>query len=233
MAVAYDAFSVSAGGTGTQTWTHTPVGTPRGVIVWVQTFSGVDEISTVTYGGVACTEVTGSPNLLTTGEQGGSNCFYLGAGIPTGAQSVVATATGTTTSKVGYCVTITAAADTEVVDTDATINSTSLLDPSATLSLGGRTCFAAIAFNSGQDAVTGYAPLTNWTARSELDGGTECLGCYTYDTIGSTDVTAGWTQTAEDAVAVAIAVSEVVAGGTLISVWMTGGMRPLSGGMRS
>lgn len=211
MTVAFDAFTQSAGGTGNQVWTHTPVGTPRAIIVGVfQIGSGTDQVTSVTYGTETMTEVTGSPNLKGTGEAMASYLYFLGSNIPTGNQTVTVTVSGAAV-KGGTAISLTGAADTEIVDVDATINSDSQADPSVTLSLGGRTSFASIGFVSGQDAITGITPLTGWTSRSEGDGGLEVVGTYTYDTIGSTDVTAGWTQTADDAVAMAIAVSEVVA----------------------
>jgi hypothetical protein len=212
MAVAFDAFSNGTAGTGDISWTHTPVGTPRGVIVIVLGVSGTDGVSGVTYGGSAMTEVTGSPNLKASTELAGVYVYFLGTSIPTGAQTVAMTSANVHLKSIS-AITLTADADTEVVDSDATINSDSAADPSVTLSLGGRTAFAAIGLVSGQDAVTGITPLTDWTSRLEQDAGAVTVGHYTYDTIGSTDVTAGWTQTAEDATAIALAVSEVAGGG--------------------
>ena len=214
MAVAFDAFSNGTAGTGDISFTHTPVRTPRGAIVIVLGVSGTDGVSGVTYGGVAMAEVSGSPNLKGTAELAGAYVYFLGASIPTGAQTVAMTSSNTHLKSIS-CITLTAAADTEVVDSDGTINSDSVADPSVTLSLGGRTAFAAIGLVSGQDAVTGITPPSGWTSRLEQDAGAVTVGHYTYDTIGSTDVAAGWTQTAEDATAIAVAVSEVAAGGTV------------------
>jgi hypothetical protein len=220
LTVAYDAFTASSTFTDDASFNHTPVGTPKAVIVWItQTSSGADRIAGVTYGGVAMTEVSGSPVLQTGGEFGAVYCYFLGSSIPTGTQSVSIDTTTTTNNFKACCITLTASADTEIVDVDATINSTSLANPSVTLSLGGRTCFCAIGFYSGQNAVTGVTPLTSWTSREETDRGSQTTGCYTYDTIGTADVTAGWTQTADDAIAIAIAVSEIV---TTITTTVTG-----------
>lgn len=208
MAVAFDAFSASAG-SGTRTWTHTPVGTPRAVIVFAVLSNATDNITTVTYGGTSCTGIAGSPNVVGTGENCAAHAFFLGASIPTGAQSVVVTQTGGSVGMCAYAITLTAATDTEVVDSDGTISSTSIADPSVTLSLASRTSFAALAFSSGHDAVTSITQLTGWTNRNEVDLGATVTACYTYDTIGTTDVTAGWTQTADDAAAMCVAVSEV------------------------
>ena len=220
MAVAYDNFSNGTAGTGDISWTHTPVGTPRAVIVFIAGIAGADEVSGVTYGGVAMTEMTGSPNTKITGETGAVYGYFLGSSIPTGAQTVAMTSTAANLKSIA-AITLTGGADTEIVDVDATINSDSVENPSVTLSLAGRTSFCAIVIYSGQDAVTSITPLTDWTSRLEQDAGTEVVGYYTYNTIGSTDVTAGWTQAAEDAIAIAVAVSEVVGGGDAVpQVWM-------------
>lgn len=212
-AVAFDAVSVSANGAGDRIWTHTPVGTPRGILVLCAGLTGVsDGLAGVDYGGTAMAEISGSPNILTTGETGNTHGFFLGASIPTGPQTVTADYTDATNSTcVAYSVTATD--DTEIVDSDGTINSTSSANPSVTLSLGGRTSFAAIAFMSGQNQPTSITPLTNWTEDDENDNGSETTGFYSYDTVSTTDVTAGWTQAAEDAVAIAAAVTQVVGGG--------------------
>ncbi|HUW56670.1 MAG TPA: hypothetical protein VMZ92_08550, partial [Planctomycetota bacterium] len=86
MAVAYDAGSTS-GYESNPSWTHTPSGTPRGVVVWTVSASG-DNCSNVTYGGVSMTEVTGSPNNKSSGEGIRVQCFFLGSGLGTGAKTV-------------------------------------------------------------------------------------------------------------------------------------------------
>ena len=224
MAVAYDAFGSGsdAGGSANLTWTHTPVGTPRGVLVWIIqtgfTPSGTNAVS-CSYG---ATDM-GSPVaeiVKTTGEVCTVTFYFLGASVPTGAQTVTFDPVASAV-KLGGSITLTADTDTEIVDSDATINSDSSANPSVTLSLAARTCFAAIGFFSGQGADTGITPLTSWTSRLEHDFTPAMGAVYTYDTVGTTDVTAGWTQTADDAAAIAVAVSEVSAGASpqmLVSV---------------
>jgi hypothetical protein len=212
MAVAFDAHT---GATSiSPSFTHTPVGTPRAVIVFIRDTSGsADQVSGVTYGGVAMSEISGSPNIPNDSGTDSHflHAFFLGSGIPTGAQTVAVTETGSFDMHVN-CITLTADADTEIVDSDGTIDSTSTANPSVTLSLGGRTSFAAIVFSSGHGVVGSITPLTGWTGQDEDDSGVKVGGCYTYDTIGSTDVTAGWTQTAEDAQMIAVAVTEAGGG---------------------
>lgn len=207
-APAYDAVSNVAAGTANLSWTHTPVGTPRAVIVFVvQNAAGTDEVSSVTYGGTSMTEVSGSPNLHATGETGVVYAYFLGSGIPSGAQTVDVNVSGAA-SKRAVAYTLTANADTEIVDSDGTITSNSQSNPSATLSLSSRTSWGGIAFHSGQNAVSGTTPLGSWTGDLEHDFGPQVAGWYRFNTIGTSDVTAGWTQTAEDAVMIGVAVSE-------------------------
>ena len=211
MTVAFDAYTKSAVPvTGNFTFNHTPVGTPRAVLVFTCQGASSNDVTGMSYGSLALTAVSGSPNTLTTGELGNITCWFGGSGIPTGVQTI--TAASGASSKVAYCITLTGAADTEVVDSDGTINSTSQANPSVTLSLSGRASFCAIGFEGGPDAPTGVTPFANWTARDETDPGLAILALYTYDTIGTADVSAGWTQVADDAVAIAVAVSEVIAG---------------------
>jgi hypothetical protein len=101
MAVALDATSAGAGGTGNFNWTHTPVGTPKGVWVVIPQDTGqTDEVTAVTYGGVAMERViAGSPtNPIfrdgVGGDDGGIYEYFLGSGIPTGAQTVAVTVNG-------------------------------------------------------------------------------------------------------------------------------------------
>jgi len=212
MAVAFDAFSDTTAGTGNLSWTHTPVGTPRAIIVFVVQNVAGNEISSVTYGGTAMSPVIGSPNNKAANEDGIVYCYFKGDSIPTGPQTVTVTVSGASVKTPG-AISLTAAGNTEVQDTDVTINSNSVTNPSATLLLGSNTCFCAEAFMSGQASVTNITPLTDWTARQEFDFTSQTAGIYTYNTIGSTDVAMGWTQPADDAICIGIAVTES-AGGT-------------------
>lgn len=119
MAVAHDAVSESHTGTTGSTsessfsWTHTPTGTPRGVLVFERTNGTTDPVTAITYGGVSMAKV-GSRALDNVTEIQSIQAWFLGSGIPTGAQTVQVTRTN---NAVGvYCagITVTAAADTEV-----------------------------------------------------------------------------------------------------------------------
>jgi hypothetical protein len=209
-APAYDTITACASAnTNPLVCTHTPVGTPRAILVYIiQSGDGVDQVGACTYGGTAMTEVTGSPVLKTTGEAAATYAYFLGASVATGAQDVSCSAT-TNDPKRMRIVSITGAADMEVVDSDsAAFNSDSATDPTATLSLSGRTSFASIGFFSGGDSTAAYTQFAGWTARDETDPGVSGLGVYTYDTVSTADVSAGVTQTTEDIVGIAVAVAE-------------------------
>ncbi len=207
--IAFDAVSSAAIGTVDISYTHTPVGTPAGVFVYVvQAGTSTDQVASVTYGGDAMTEVSVSPVTQAGGEISVVYTYFLGTSIPTGAQTVFVDVTNST-NKSSSCVTVTAAADCEIVDVDGSINSDAAADPSATLSLGGRSCFAILGFHSGQNAPTGTTPFANWNSRFEDDFGTRTCGTYTYDIVSTTDVTMGWTQTSEDAQCIGVAIAEV------------------------
>lgn len=132
MTVAHDASSFSAAwATATaQVTAHTPVGTPRGVAIRiVQSGSGADEISDVTYGGVAMTRVRFTARTVT--ETGAVYLYFLGSNVPTGVQDASVTSTGTT-SKRYATVTVTADRDT-VVDADNGADAGIIANPSLTL----------------------------------------------------------------------------------------------------
>lgn len=209
MAVAKDAVTTS----GLTSFTHTPVGTPAGVLVGIVMANAADVVTGVTYGGVAMTEVANSP-LVASGAEGGTCYGYiLGSSVPTGAQTVaVSVTTGTPRTIVQ---TVTAAANTEIITTN-TINETGVTgDRTGTLSLGGRTGVVLEVVWSSTGAVTGANPLTGWTAAVETDEGAETNYRYTYDTVGSSDVTFGATHTTTDDIAVlAMAIGEVAGGAT-------------------
>ncbi len=210
-AVAFDAFSedgnVAAGSTVDFSWTHTPVGTPRGVLVYiVQNTSAADRIDSVTYGSLTLTRVARACDTVTE-----PACVYAYVGtssIPTGAQTVSVNETGGG-GKHAVAYTFTAGADTEVVAFDNSIVANAV-NPSVTVPLSGRTAHVSLGLFSGLAAVTGITPLSGWTSRDEEDFGAQLAGFYTYDTVASTDVTAGWTQATDDAAMVAVALAEVM-----------------------
>lgn len=215
MAIALDNYASSSAGTGDITFDITPVGTARGLIVYVLTNVEGDEITSVTADGVNVPEATDSPVLNTTGEDGGAHCFFLGSGIPSGTLTIVVTTSGTSTTKIAGAITLTASNDTSVVDTNLLI-SNSQANPSVVLSLGGVECFCAFGAWTGIGNLT--APFTNWTERLDHDFGNQGGVIGTYNITGTTDVTAGFTAGADDVALHAIAIRENAGGGGTVKI---------------
>jgi hypothetical protein len=93
MAVAYDAYS-DTGATyianvSSFTWTHTPTGTPAGILLFCIAGSSGDMFTSATYGGVSMSAVSGGTAVDAAAETAYTETYFLGSGIPSGAQDVV------------------------------------------------------------------------------------------------------------------------------------------------
>lgn len=202
MAVAFDAGSNSHAGTGSSTgdfsWTHTPVGTPKGALVIIVTNAeGIDEIAGVTYGGAAMTEVPLSPFLHTAGAEDATlTAYFLGSGVPTGAQTVAVTTSGTTRAKVAEAITFTASADTEVDDT-STFESSSSTSVQVTLTTTvDAVCI--IGAHSGAAQTTWTIDGSSTEIRKATITGTMGYGFARRATTGAGSFTLGWTSASAD-----------------------------------
>jgi len=214
MAIAFDAVGTSGivSSTDPIEHTHTPVGTPRGVLIFVSVNNvDSDVVGTVTYGGVTCTEVSESPAIQGTGEKGLVAGFFLGSGIPTGPQTVSIGNTGAS-ARVAYSYTLTADADLEVVDSQGDSNANSNA-PSVALTLGGRTCFLAAGLFTGVGVVTAINVLSaDWSNDIEDDFGVQCAAVGRRTSTSAVDQNAGFTLTGPDEWAVlGVAIAEVAA----------------------
>lgn len=120
MAVSHDAVSEShSGSLGNAnddqfSWTHTPSGTPRGVLVFIRCNNASDPVTAVSYGGQALSKPSGSYAVDPSGEPCSIQAWFLGSGIPTGAQSVVVDRTNNAVNVYGMAITQQASANTEV-----------------------------------------------------------------------------------------------------------------------
>lgn len=214
MAAAYDAESSVAAGTGTLSWTHTPSGTPRGVLVLIGHTGGADEVTGVTYGGTAMSEVALSPLLATAGDEDGSAYgYFLGASVPAGAQTVeVSVDAGS--NKRAVCYTVTAAADTEVADT-TTVSSDALDDPSYDLDVpAGVASFNAAVFVSGLGNPENITEDADYTVSLSWDIGTRVVEWYRRTSTwgGGTETVTITTTAADDVCILAVAVRESAGG---------------------
>ena len=216
MAIAFDASSTLNVTGGASTFNHTPVGTPKGILLLMSQGDSDSEhitANSVTYGGVSMTPLTGQPWADSSAETGVIYGWFLGSSIPTGTQAVAWTQT-TTSDKSFVCISYTASGDTEISVIDAGINNTSgVTAPSDTIALSSISSAVAMALRSGMSNFTGLSLLTGWTSQGGMDFGVSVGVVATYDTVGTSDVTYGWNQTSETAQGVAVAIKEAAGGG--------------------
>jgi hypothetical protein len=212
MTVAFDAVSNNGAGTFTTSaaWTHTPVGTPRGVLLLSVTnlpASGADSIDSVTYGGVAMAEVALSPLFGDQGaEDGLVEGWFLGASIPTGAQTVSVTATGTPAKK-AIVVTFTASGDTQVADTTV-VNSGGQANTSLTVGAAGVEALPLGVLHHGFNDPSFVSPGTNYADLLEFDLGSQTCSFIRRTSVVTGETTVDWTHASEEAHALAVAIRE-------------------------
>lgn len=219
-AVAHDAASEShAGATGSTnqasfTWTHTPAGTPRGVLVYVFTRSATQTVTGVTYGGVAMTAEAGGVAIDTGGEAGRVDTFFLGTGIPTGAQSIVVSRTNNGTIMYASAATQTAAATTEItgivlLQGDGAFSQQSVNDGSP----GTNSLRYAAGYAGGNNVLAAGA---NSTILNNIDFGSFTANMARETTAGQGARNVGFTSGSDDRAGVHLAVREATS--TVVSI---------------
>lgn len=195
------------------TFVFTPVGTPRAIVLAIaQTGSVTDTIDgTVSYGGVAMTRLpTVGFAVDSSGEVGSVFFYFLGSGIPTGAQTVSISHTGAATTKWAICASATAAADTEVGASGRLqgnqANPQIALDTGAASSLRFSILFHGAQLLSDLTVLSGME--ANATATSIDFGNT--LGVFGQQTTAATgSFTIGYTAADDDVAMIAVAIQEV------------------------
>lgn len=127
MAIGFDAVSESHTGTTGSTsgssfsWDHTPVGTPKGVLIFTFVNANADDATSVTYGGTTVPAVSGGRAASSNGTSPGDcKAWFLGSGVPTGTKTVVVNRN--TSGNAMYAVAITVTSDTDsAVHTDGIV----------------------------------------------------------------------------------------------------------------
>lgn len=217
MAVAFDAAAESHTGTtdatsvASWTWTHTPVGTPRGIVVFtINRNTSNDIVTSVDYGGVAMTAVSSGFANDTAGEVGACKAWFLGSGIPTGAQTITANRTNNVNGTYGVSFSVTAAADT-VIDGVASQSEDATTGTLSVTSTATALRFAAAMFGGSNPP----AAATGCTLGPDIDFGTRVHSSARENSAGSGARSVGWaTQTLDDVAAVAVGVAESAAAAT-------------------
>lgn len=207
MTVAYDTSSAAAAiGTGNLSWTHTPVGTPKGVIVFIVQTGGItDEITSVTYGGVSLSAVSGSPLFVNAGAEDGTvYAYFLGSGIPAGSQTVAVNVDGTGSIKDAVCTTVTAATSTTAVIASDYIDYTEVgttATPSLSISVPAfKTAYVAAALFTGEGVLSSLSVGAGCTQIQETDFGSSAAGYLrrTSIEVGATSAACSWTLGSSD-----------------------------------
>ncbi len=192
---------------GNRTFTHTPIGTPRGVVVVIGCTGTTSPVTGVLYGGVAMTFVQ---SAVDTSEAGSIWIYFLGSGLPTGAQTVTLQGC-TTASKFCTCSTVTAASgmDTKVYGSVGQDTLTSA-DPNAIL-LNNRSRNSLIygGVHGGAAAPTSYAVGSGYTLQHSADYGQLSARTSRLTTAAAfASRTYNWTAISDDWCVAAIAIGE-------------------------
>lgn len=213
MTVAHDAATESDEWTGTtpDTQTHTPVGTPRGALIFDFQVGNDTAITAAAYGALSLDAVPGGIAQDTASELGRIAAWFEGASIPTGAQSCTVTQSGGNgVTRRFYVATVTAATDTEVVDVELVQENAA--DPGVTIDTGSRTAITYLALFSGLpsanvQAGTGITVL--FERAIAADARTFHLARETTPASGSRTLSFDTGAAADDCALVAVAIAEV------------------------
>lgn len=160
--------AVPAQTTAPYSWVHTPVGTPRSVVVYAYSFED-ENAPTVTYGGVAMTQVD-SVTCTDGFDDVRVSAFHLGTLIPAGAQTVVVTPPAFLQYAYGVCLTATADSDTAYSGAATQGSSGTLSEQNITDSSPGTRSVRYAGVGSSLSAVPSVGPYT--TAAQSIDLGT-------------------------------------------------------------
>lgn len=213
MTVAHDSVSESHTGVSGSvseasfSWTHTPVGTLKGVyILTFTTLTSVNAITNVTYGGVQCTLVPGALAQDTATEPAAVRLWYLDTGIPSGAQSVVCTRTNNSAECYSAAIGVTAGNPTQphgiVLQQEDQAPAEASVDDG---SIGINSVRYCGAFYGGSNVPT---PGANSTALIDIDMGLRTISVVRETTAGQGSRSVGFSDVSDDWAAIAFAVRE-------------------------
>ena len=224
MTVAFDAATEPATFTTTTpyTFSHTPSGTPAGILLEIDHGSTASDLinGAVTYGGVAMERVATSDDTAT--EAGRSYLYFLGAGVPTGTQTVSISHTGSGDTKHTTVASVTAASDVEIGGAGGW--SENITNPAVTLGRYQEGLGFVVVY-SGTPNVADLTPLANMSTISDNDYGA-FMSRFDRETTASTGAfPIGYTTALNDDVALcAVSIQEQQSG-----CYPAGAMSPITG----
>lgn len=214
MPIAFDALTKNEAFLNDVNFTHTPVGTPRVILVYIWADAQVTDVITgVTYGGVAMTRLpTHGFVTESAGETGVLYTYSLLASIPTGAQTVAIDTAGAINNGFAFCLSATAATTVQVAASNST--SGDIDDPSVTIATtSGYSGFVASCIMSGNPNTTDVSVGSGYTKFSpEIDIGNRVV-TGEYGSKSGANVVANYTTPVADDVAMVAVALEEVAGG--------------------
>jgi hypothetical protein len=201
MAIAHDVTTTAAAftSTGTQTTSHVASASATGAVVLIaQNGTVADEVSGVTYGGVAMKRYS----FNTEATEDGAVYIYWLDGVLTGTQNVAMTTTANTNKQLSVStMTTTAGRGIVPVGAGGTGTSASVANPTWTTTglTAGVATQAYEVIHSGLGTMT-TTPATGWTLISSTDLGSQGRGfARLFTASSSTSLTAGWiAATADD-----------------------------------
>lgn len=224
MSVAHDAVSEShTGTTGSVSedlfqFTHTPAGTPKGVLIYVMiSGTATDLVGVVDYGGVTVPAVTGGRAQDAAGEPGSCKAFFLGASVPTGPVTVTINRTNTADTMYAVCITVTAAEDETEYTGVITANSGTLAEINIDDGSPGSDSMRYAGMYSGLNDVPGVG--SNSVSLISIDFGLTLAAACRELTAGQGARPVGFSSgTGDDLGIVYLAVREIIpaGGGTLV-----------------
>jgi hypothetical protein len=222
VAVAFDAATETAlfdgGSANPFTFTHTPVGTPKGVVLFaISDANATDPFDgAVSYGGVAMAAVSGGRAVDSAGEAGACKAYFLGSSIPTGAQTVsVIHNTGVAANLYAVCITVTASADTEISGTPVLLEGDGTLAEQS-VGTGGASALRFAGLFSGLSATPSVG--ANSTLVHDHDIGVRIMAVVCETTAGTGSRPVGFSSgSSDDRAAVHLSVAESGGGGGAVT----------------
>ena len=167
----------------------------------------VDVVSGVTYGGVSMARINRAVDSL--GEPGSCYAYFLGAGIPTGGQTVQVTISAGVTAKFGVAMTVTAATDTELAGIGSVLVQADTANPSVTITGIYAESFGFAGLFSGQNNPASITAGTGMTLGPTNDYGNQSAAALrSTSQNASGNLTIAYSATSEDAAMVGFAIQE-------------------------
>lgn len=225
MAVAHDAVSESHSGTtgsaseASFTWSHNPVGVPRGILVFTFVNANADDALSVTYDGVNVPAVTGGRAVDTATEAGDCKAWFLGTSITTDPANIVVNRNNNANVMYAVGFTVTALTDTEIylagivlLQDDGTLAEQNVDDGSP-----GTNSLRYCGLNSGLPSVPALgASSTSFGAVGAIDFTPRVVATCRETNAGQGSRPVGFSSgTSDDRAVVHLAIREVVGGAVI------------------